>query len=182
MSTNTSVNILQYHDCQINAKRRKDKMHQCLYPSSIMVASHWFIQTTCLDDYQLSPKRFMIVSYITGIERSTLGPLWKKSDFDQPLKSQVKPSEADASLEFQRQSGSVRAFWPRAARLWAQENTSSICRNNADTFQRWDLQIDLWPAAHLPEWCWQLCTQLSSNSVGNSEVTSMTWNDSILPL
>lgn len=109
MSTNTSVNILQYHDCQINAKRRKDQMHQCLYPSSIMAASHWFIQTTCLDDYQLSPKRFMIVSYITGIEHSTLGPLWKKSDFDRPLKSQVKPSEADGLLEFQRQSGSVHS-------------------------------------------------------------------------
>lgn len=100
MSTNTRINIIQYHDCQIKAKRRKDQMHQCLYPSSIMAAGHWFIQTTCLDDYQLSPKRFMIVSYITEIEHSTLGPLWKKSDFDRPLKSQVKPSEADTLLEF----------------------------------------------------------------------------------
>lgn len=29
MSTNTSVNILQYRDCQINAERRQDKMPLC---------------------------------------------------------------------------------------------------------------------------------------------------------
>lgn len=71
MSTNTSVNILQYHDCEINAKRRKDKMHLCLYLSSIRAAGHWFIQTTCLDDYQLSLKRFMIAT-VTSLQSNTL--------------------------------------------------------------------------------------------------------------
>lgn len=71
--TNTSTNILQYRECQINANRWEDKMHLHLFLSlsSIKAASHWFIQTNCRDDYQLSPKRFMIVT-VTSVESNAV--------------------------------------------------------------------------------------------------------------
>lgn len=72
-STNINTPILQYWKCQINAHRWKDEMHLYLFPSlsSIKAASHWFSQTNCLDDYQLSPKRFMIVT-VTSVESNAL--------------------------------------------------------------------------------------------------------------
>lgn len=72
-STNINTPIRQYWECQINAHRWKDEMHLYLFPSlsSIKAASHWFSQTNCLDDYQLSPKRFMIVT-VTSVESNAL--------------------------------------------------------------------------------------------------------------
>lgn len=132
MSTNTSVNILQYHDCQINAKRRKDKMHPRLYLSSIMAASHRFIHrqpALMIISFRLSALWLWQLHHWNR----TLGRLWKKKDLDRPPKSQDKPSEVDV---FQPQSGSVYFY---------------LCHVSPRKRHQWDFQIDVWPEAHLPK-------------------------------
>lgn len=70
---NTTTNILQYRECQINANRWEDQIHLHLYlsRSSIKSASHWFSQANSLHDYQLSLKLFMIVT-VTSVESNAL--------------------------------------------------------------------------------------------------------------
>lgn len=157
-NTNTSTNILQYHDCQINAKRWKDQMHLYLYLSSIKAASHWFIQTTCLDDYQLSPKRFMIVT-VTSVESNAL----HLADFKwimtlispyNPRPSPVKWGGLNMCLmEFQQQSDSRRVFG-MSCTTGTQEKQMNHFWINIQCVggilimysQQWDFKAGLWPS------------------------------------
>lgn len=157
-NTNTSTNILQYRDCQINAKRWRDKIHLYLYLSSIKAASHWFIQTTCLYDYQLSPKRFMIVT-VTSVESNALHLAdfkWIKTLISpyNPRPSPVKWVGLNMRLmEFQQKSDSRRVFGT-AARLGCRKNrwiTSWInipCVRGILIMcsQQWGFKAGLWPS------------------------------------
>lgn len=92
---NTGTNSLQFREYQTHAIRWKDKEAFLLVSSPhsfIEAASHWFSQTKSSSvspafsyDYQLPPKRFMIVSHTAGIERAALGRVQINNDFDQPL-------------------------------------------------------------------------------------------------
>lgn len=164
-NTNTSTNILQYRDCQINAKRWKDKIHLYLYLSSIKAASHWFIPTTCLYDYQLSPKRFMIVT-VTSVESNALHLAdfrWIKTLISpyNPRPSPVKWVGLNMRLmEFQQKSDSRQA---QAATTGTQEKQMSHHLNKypmcwggilinafpAVRFQSWPLTLPMWLTCRL---------------------------------
>lgn len=153
-NTNTSTNILQYRDCQINAKRWKDKIHLYLYLSSIKAASHWFIQTTCLYDYQLSPKRFMIVA-VTSVESNALHLAdfrWIKTSISpyNPRPSPVKWVGLNMCLmEFQQKSDLAQA-----ARLGRRKNRWITIWINIPCVggilmmysQQWGFKAGLWPS------------------------------------
>lgn len=137
---------------------QKDERIKCIHLSSIKAASHWFIQATCLDDYQLSPKRFMIVT-VTSVESSAL----HLADFKwimtlispyNPRPSQVKWGGLNMCLmEFQQQSDSRRVFG-MSCTTGTQEKQMNHFWINIQCVggillmysQQWDFKAGLWPS------------------------------------
>lgn len=141
------------------------------YLSSIRAASHWFIQTNCLHDYQLWLKRFMIVT-VTSLESNIL----HLADFERatifiglynPRASAVKWTLLMSVIEFQQQPASPCIFVMK--KIHSEEYRPYILSSEISTMTS-DTRPTYRPVR------WHLCTyeDLCGNTTGDSDI--MTWN------